>query len=96
MNTVTEILPLLHEIEYKAFSSLEINEQKLLSVLYKLGPHSPSDDKLQNAMGSDRATIQKMVQKLSEDSSLLRKKKVSRKFIYEVGPIVKSLESSNI
>ncbi len=93
---ISHVLPLLHEIEYRAFSSLESNEQKLLSVLYKLGPLSPSDDKLQDAMGSDRATIQKMVQKLSEDSSLLRKKKVSRKFIYEVGPIVKSLENSKI
>ncbi len=93
---ISHVLPLLHEIEYKAFSSLENNEQKLLSTLYKLGPLSPSDDKLQDAMGSDRVTIQKMVQKLSEDSSLLRKKKVSRKFIYEVGPIVKSLENSKI
>ncbi|MBU4221551.1 MAG: hypothetical protein KKD46_06865 [Euryarchaeota archaeon] len=93
---ISHILPLLHEIEYKAFTSLESNEQKLLSVLFKLGPLSPSDDELQNAMGSDRATIQKMVQKLSEDSNLLRKKKVSRKFIYEVGPIVKSLENSKI
>ncbi len=93
---VSHILPLLHEIEYKAFSSLESNEQKLLSVLYKLGPFSPSDKELQEAMESDRATIQKLVQKLSEDSSLLRKKKVSRKFIYEAGPIVKSLESSKL
>src|SRR4030067_3027241 len=89
----SHVLPLLHEIEYKAFSSLERNEQKLLSILYKLGPLSPSDNELQDAMGSDRATIQKLAQKLSEDSSLLRKKKVSRKYIYEVGPIVKSLES---
>ena len=93
---ISHVLPLLHEIEYKAFSSLESNEQKLLSILYKLGPLSPSDNELQDAMGSDRVTIQKLVQKLSEDSSLLRKKKVSRKYIYEVGPIVKSLESSKV
>lgn len=93
---VSHVLPILHEIEYKAFSSLEINEQKLLSVLSKRGPLSPSDKEFQDAMGSDRATIQKLVQKLSEDSSLLRKKKVSRKFIYEIGPIIKSLENSNL
>ncbi len=93
---ISHVLPLLHEIEYKAFISLESNEQKLLSLLFKLGPLSPSDKELQEAMESDRATIQKLVQKLSEDSSLLRKKKVSRKFIYEVGPIVKSLENSNL
>jgi hypothetical protein len=47
-------------------------------------------------MGLGREAIQKLAQKLSEDSSLLRKKKVSRKFMYEVGPIIKSLENSNL
>ncbi len=93
---ISHVLPILYEIEYKAFSSLESGEQKLLSVLSKRGPLSPSDKEFQDAMGSDRATIQKLVQKLSEDSSLLRKKKVSRKYIYEVGPIIKSLENSNL
>ncbi|HEY9205985.1 MAG TPA: P-loop NTPase fold protein [Candidatus Methanoperedens sp.] len=93
---ISHVLPVLHEIEYKAFSSLESNEQKLLSVLSRKGPLSPSDKEFQDAMGSDRVTIQKLVQKLSEDSSLLRKKKVSRKYIYEVGPIIKSLENSNL
>ncbi len=93
---ISHALPILHELEYKAFTSLESNEQKLLSALFKHGPLSPSDKELQDAMGLERAAIQKLAQKLSEDSSLLRKKKASRKFIYEVGPIIKSLGSSDL
>jgi len=93
---IGHILPILHEIEFKAFISLESNEQKLLSILSKIGPHSPSDKEFQDAMELDRVTIQKIVQKLSEDSNLLRKKKVSRKFVYEVGPVIKSLENTEI
>ncbi|MDL5502329.1 MAG: hypothetical protein QSU88_03845, partial [Candidatus Methanoperedens sp.] len=72
------------------------NEQKLLSVLSKLGSLSPSDKELQDVMGLGREAIQKLAQKLSEDSNILRKKKVSRKFMYEVGPIIKSLENSSL
>lgn len=93
---IGHVLPILHEIEFKTFISLESNEQKLLSILSKIGPHSPSDKEFQDAMELDRVTIQKIVQKLSEDSNLLRKKKESRKFIYEVGPIIKSLENTDI
>lgn len=93
---IGHVLPILHEIEFKTFISLESNEQKLLSILSKIGPHSPSDKEFQDAMELDRVTIQKLVQKLSEDGNLLRKKKVSRKFIYEVGPIIKSLENTDI
>jgi hypothetical protein len=93
---ISHALPILQEIEYKAFTSLESNEQKLLSVLSRLGSLSPSDKELQDVMGLGREAIQKLAQKLSEDSSLLRKKKVSRKFMYEVGPIIKSLENSNL
>lgn len=93
---ISHALPVLHEIEYRAFSLLERNEQKLLSTLIKTGPLSPSDKEFQEVMGFDRAAIQKLVQKLSEDSNLLRKKKVSRKYVYEAGPIVKSLENSNL
>jgi len=93
---ISHALPILQEIEYKAFTSLESNEQKLLSVLSKHGSLSPSDKELQDVMGLGREAIQKLAQKLSEDSSLLRKKKVSRKFMYEVGPIIKCLENSNL
>lgn len=93
---LSHALPVLNEIEYKTFASLEDNEQKLLSILSKIGPLSPSDKEFQDAINLDRVTIQKLVQKLSEDSNILRKKKVSRKFVYEVGPVIKSLEAANL
>lgn len=93
---LSHAMPVLNEIEHKTFASLESNEQKLLAVLSKIGPLSPSDKEFQDAMNLDRVTIQKMVQKLSEDSNILRKEKVSKKFVYEVGPIIKSLEGTNL
>lgn len=93
---LSHALPVLNEIESKAFASLENNEQKLLATLSKIGPLSPSDKEFQDATDLDRATIQKLVQKLSDDGNLLRRKKVSRKFVYEVGPIIKSLEGTNL
>ncbi|TFH46477.1 MAG: hypothetical protein E4G94_02335 [ANME-2 cluster archaeon] len=93
---IDHTLNILHEIEVKAFISLDSKEQRLLTILSKLGPHSPSDKELQDAMELDRVTIQKIVQKLSDDSNLLRRKKISRKFVYEVGPVIKSLENTDI
>ncbi len=93
---ISHALPVLNEIEYRAFNSLEKNEQMLLIVLSKIGPHSPSDKELQDAVNLDRVTIQKLVQKLSDDNNLLRKKKESRKFVYEVGPVIKSLENTDL
>jgi hypothetical protein len=93
---LSHALLVLNEIEYKTFASLEGNEQKLLAVLSKIGPLSPSDKEFQDVIDLDRVTIQKLVQKLSEDSNLLRRKKVSRKFVYEVGPVIKSLKAANL
>jgi len=93
---ISHALPILHEIEYKKFASLESKEQKLLLALSKLGPHSPSDKEFQEAMGLERVAIQKLVQKLSDDSDILRKTKVSRKFVYEIGPLIRSLENTHV